>query len=154
MTLVNQQSTIKYIVRKLIEYCKSTNDPFEIARKLNITVNITELDNVKAFSEKINPLSIGTIYISKYVKSNYARKILCAHELGHLIMHSNTTETYVYNMFDKKLNRQREYQANYFAAALLKQQMDLKQISKLSIDELNNLISTKVDGLTCAQKSF
>ena len=67
-------------------------------------------------------------------------------------MHSNTADSYVYNMFDPQLNRQREYQANYFAAALLKQQINLEQISKLSIDGLNNLISMKVDGLICSQK--
>ena len=52
MTLSNQQSTIKYIVHKLTEYCESTNDPFEIAKKLNITINFIESDTVKAFSEK------------------------------------------------------------------------------------------------------
>lgn len=63
-----------------------TNDPFEIARKLDIDVIIVDesIKVLKASADYINNKACIKIN-SKFTEKS--QKVLCAHELGHIILH-------------------------------------------------------------------
>lgn len=94
-----------------------TNDPFEIAEKQGIRVVVVD--------EKIDVLKARTDYIGNtaYIKINSkyseeGRKMLCAHELGHVIFHPRQKHEYKdrnAGYYDLRA----EHEANLFALSLM-----------------------------------
>ncbi len=130
---------IEYIVECLKRTYRNS-DPFYIARELGIRCNICQLtDDTPAFSAKETKDDPGTIFINSKL-SLYSRKILCAHELGHLFFHDDYLEL----LFDPEINPVYEYEANYFAAMLLPQIAVDINIKKFTIEEFNEYIANKI----------
>lgn len=130
---------IEYIVSCLKKFYHNS-DPFYIARKLGVKCNMCELtDGAPAFSMQETEDDPGTIFIDSKL-SLYSKKILCAHELGHLFFHSDYLEL----LFDPEINPIYEYEANYFAAMLLPQILSNSNIEEFSIHEFNEYIAEKV----------
>ncbi len=90
-------------------------DAIDIAGRMGITVAFTKGKTVRAYTIKNN--NYPTI-ISLPEKSNYpARQVLCAHELGHALLHDSGV-----NWFEgtnRTILNDVEYEANLFAVALL-----------------------------------
>jgi len=115
-----------------------TADPFEIAEVLGIKVNFWD-SKMKDFTAQTfkaegyqTIISIG----SKY--SNRARKVLCAHELGHAILHTGVN---YYKVTEKNVQTMVEYEANLFAVALLFEEEELSiPINKMSNSTLKILL--------------
>lgn len=94
----------------------NTNDPFEICNYLGITIRFVNYNpSSKAFFVELFENRI--IYInSKYIDKS--KSILCAHELGHIILkHENI------NHFESE-NEKLEREANLFALYLLFDESD------------------------------
>lgn len=96
-----------------------TNDPFEIARALGITVLVrSDFKRQKgAFSVVANN---SFIFINGNL-SDYMQRLVCAHELGHALLHRKlgtvSAGLMEFEIFD--IQNDTEYEANVFAACLL-----------------------------------
>lgn len=105
---------VDYLVRRY-----GTRDPFELCRNLSIDVKYKQLGNsLKAFF--FYQSRIKTIILNSTLDENL-QTILCAHELGHAILHYKLLmtarllqEQELFNSTDMT-----EYEANMFGAELL-----------------------------------
>ena len=92
-----------------------TRNPFEIAKKRNAIIVHAPLIDIRGFYQYFQRNNI--IYINENL-SDSEKIFVCAHELGHMIMHKDTNAVYM----DTKtfLNTTKcEKEANIFAAELL-----------------------------------
>lgn len=106
---------MKDIIRKIVSKY-GTNDPFELADCLGaITITAPLKDGTRGFYDyyKRN----GIICIDENLSDEEAR-IVCAHELGHFILHRKVNSVLLKNTTFLNTNRY-EIEANRFAAYLL-----------------------------------
>ena len=101
-------------VRKLIRE-HETNNPFLLARDKQIIVLYEDLGNYRGYYNKV--------YRQKFIHihedlGKEQKKITCAHELGHSILHANTSTPYMRSNTFYSTNRY-EREANLFASHLL-----------------------------------
>ena len=99
----------------ILQKCNS-RDPYKIARQCGIELIVKELGALKGFYKVIyrNPF----IFLNKSMSRSMAR-IVCAHELGHHLLHREFAtfgfeETSLFSPASR-----REYEANLFSAELL-----------------------------------
>jgi Zn-dependent peptidase ImmA (M78 family) len=106
-------SRVQALVKKY-----QTADPFALCRMLHIRVHYTDLGpSMKAYY--FYQSRIKTIVLNTRC-SDTVQKVLCAHELGHAILHSNLANMYGFHetaLLDRSVPT--EYEANLFAAELL-----------------------------------
>ena len=95
-----------------------TRDPFRIAGFLDISVKYINTRRQKGFCRVI--AGCPFIFINRNM-SEQMRKMTCAHELGHLLLHGDllAERSFLleYELFD--IQNRTEYEANAFAANLL-----------------------------------
>lgn len=93
-----------------------TNDPFKLCKYLKITVKYYNLGQIKGYYKKV--LNKKFIVINENL-SYLDKKIICAHELGHCLLHSSKDikNLLEYGNFSKYAIFENE--ANEFAAYLL-----------------------------------
>ncbi len=133
------QREIKRIVSILLKKYHN-RDPFYLARLLGIKVTFLDFnEDIPAFSERRSLSDRGNIYINQNFGS-YSQKILCAHELGHLLLHGVCESTF----FDSDIEPLKEYEANYFTAILLPQIINKKEVLDYSAEDLNEYITSLV----------
>ena len=115
-------------VDKLIKKFKTRN-PFELLDALNVVVQESDAyKDLKGYCF----LSCKTVYviISSFL-SDEEKRIVAAHELGHVVLHKNQLQmapmkdSVLYNMTDTT-----EYEANLFAADLLLPDEDIAKTSQ------------------------
>ena len=99
---------------RLIKRCK-TNDPFEIARLLDIILIYAPLIELNGFYQYHKRNHI--IYLADSLEELVARFVL-AHEIGHMQMHRDLNTVFLDTHIFNPHNRY-ERQANTFAAELL-----------------------------------
>lgn len=113
---------IKKLVRRIIKKC-GTNNPFEICACLGIKVIFKNLNNVRGLYQFVYRKKI--ICINFNLNSADQRQV-CAHELGHAILHKNVNTVFwdrcTYFVTDKV-----EIEANIFAAELLIDDDELRE---------------------------
>lgn len=106
-----------------------TTDPFIIAEHFGIKVLFrdSKLITAQTFkAEGYSPIiSIGNRY------SDTAKRVLCAHELGHVLLHEGINH---FKVTEKNVQTSVEYEANLFAVALL---FDPKELS-MQLDKMSN----------------
>lgn len=108
-----------YLIPQKIIRHYGTRDPFRLADSLGIQVKITNnLKQQKGFFNVV--LNVSFIFINGNL-SYEMQRIVCAHELGHALMHKalcvKRDGFLEYEIFDIKDNT--EYEANAFASNLL-----------------------------------
>lgn len=86
---------IQNVISRLIKKYK-TNDPFEIADMLNISIFYEELGTINGYYNK--PLRMKQIHINVALSENM-KKFTCAHELGHALLHPDVSTPFC----DRKL---------------------------------------------------
>ncbi len=94
-----------------------TDDPFALAELFGIRI-LERSECHKGFKAQAIKFRGYAPYIvinSKYTDSS--KKILCAHELGHIFLHDETLNNFA--DVGGKLNMETEYEANLFVLALL-----------------------------------
>lgn len=133
------QKEIKHIVSMLLKKFHN-RDPFHIARSLGIEISFLDFnDDILAFSERKDIYDRGRIYINKNLGS-YTQKVLCAHELGHLVFHDTCESTF----FDSDIEPLKEYEANYFTAILMPQIVINENILDFSVEKFNEYLTHRV----------
>lgn len=98
-----------------------TANPFEICKIMGITIEYTNLDNPLGDTVYLNKSPI--ILLSEKIKKLPKKYLICAHELGHVVLHNGIQNYYMINRTTK---RKMESEADRFALGLME---------KFSIDE-------------------
>lgn len=131
---------IKHIANYYFDYFKTRN-PLEIFQKLDISYSLIDIDgNIKGFTH-INEKGKPWVYLNnKY--DQYSLKIIAAHELGHIALHSSIT----LNMFEEHgVSSKTEYEANIFLMEFMPQtQPHGKNYMTLTPTKLKNYICNKI----------
>ena len=93
-----------------------TNNPFKLAKKLNIEIIIDDLGEVRGLFKKI--LRRKFIFINSKL-NELDQMLVCCHELGHAILHASSN--YQFMIDNTKILRlsKLENEANLFASYLL-----------------------------------
>jgi Zn-dependent peptidase ImmA (M78 family) len=110
-------SFLNWIIRTLDREIKKhrTNNPFEIAKNRNIIIRYFPLGQTLGFYMK--NVRHQVITINSDIE-DYLKKFVCAHELGHAILHKDENTPFLHKntLFSKdKIERE----ANEFAVYLL-----------------------------------
>ena len=122
---------IKKIVKSLVKKYK-TNNPFEICIYKDIDIHYVPLGSLDGFYT--NNFRIKTIYINE-VLNDIQRKIVCSHELGHIVLKHTQNKLFLSNNTFFATNKY-EIQADKFAAELLIDDFVLNDFGHCSIDQI------------------
>ena len=94
-----------------------TSDPYEIAERLGIVV-LQRDTNLKDFTaQTIKFPGYPTIISINNAYTELSKKVLCAHELGHALLHEDCINHFA--ITSKNVTKTVEQEANLFAIALL-----------------------------------
>jgi Zn-dependent peptidase ImmA (M78 family) len=104
------KDTVSSLIKKY-----GTSDPFELADYLNISVFYENLGTINGYYNK--PLRMKQIHINQNLEP-HLKKYACAHELGHAIMHPNSSTPFLRKETLFSINKM-EIEANTFAVNLL-----------------------------------
>lgn len=136
-------------IKMMANKCKllfGTSDPLEICKLLDIKLRFIHLSSgIYGFSdlERNAENFSATIFLSNALNP-YAQRIVCAHELGHILLHGNER----LNLFDinEQENSLPEYEANLFAIELMPQiyHSPTVEYSKLSCSGLYRYMNKKI----------
>ena len=108
------------------------SDPINIANRLGNRVIFDESGEVRAHTMKMpNYPTIISIY---GCKDSVSRQVLCAHELGHALLHNDVLNKYSGSY--RSIVNQTEYEANLFAVALLFDESDFN----MPLRQMNNYL--------------
>lgn len=118
----------KRIAESLVRKCK-TRDPFRIADTLGITVIYTPLRGIRGFYQYV--ARCGIIYIDSYLSERDAR-FVCAHEIGHALLHRGCNRIFMDTHTYFAVNRF-EIEANKFAVDLLFDDDELREFQEYPI---------------------
>ena len=113
---------IKRLADSLVGKYKSRN-PFEIIEHLNVIVVFYPLYGVKGFYQYFQRNNI--IYIDEAL-SNQERLFVCAHELGHMLLHKKTNAIFLDSRTQLNTTKY-EIEADRFAMNLLLSDSDIEE---------------------------
>ena len=114
---MNHQRTVTSLVRRF-----GTRDPFRIASAMGISVVRVPLKGIRGFYQYVKRCRI--IYLSDELSDQDAR-FVCAHELGHALLHRGCNRIFMDAHTHFATNRY-EVEANRFAVDLLYDDDDLR----------------------------
>lgn len=107
---------IKKIARDLAARCQTSN-PFCVCDHLGIQVLPVELPfKVKGFYWRF--LDTPIIYLNSGLSEELERRVICAHELGHAVLHQNSNAMFLASSTNMVASRL-EKEADMFAGYLL-----------------------------------
>lgn len=107
---------IKRIARELTARCQ-TSDPFCLCDHLGIEVLPVELPfKVKGFYGRF--LDTPIIYINDGLADELERRVICAHELGHAVLHQDSNAMFLASS-TRMVTSRYEKEADLFAGYLL-----------------------------------
>lgn len=107
------------------------NNVLEICEKLHIKMSTTKIKPHISPAYTIKSGASPVIILNEHFALK-SKRVLCAHELGHVLIHDNELT----NQFNGTGNEKHEYEANLFAVALLFNQEDLC----MRIEDMDNYI--------------
>lgn len=121
-----------------------TKDPFEIAERLGIKVEFRCYNKtIKGYYHKVFE---KCYIIINSVFSNRAQKIICAHELGHALLHTGLHSQIEAKSFEFSDISEAEYEANFFAAVLLLDQEQLNvKLTNLSSYLIKSILKQNIE---------
>lgn len=125
---------IEKIVNRLIRKY-GTRNPFELADYFNTIVVFAPLKGVRGFYQYFQRNNL--IYIDSDLPE-HERRLVCAHELGHLILHKRTN-TFAINTYTSLNTVKYEKEANLFAVNLLISSEDLRDYGDFTVDQLSRI---------------
>ena len=120
---------IKRLAERLVRKF-GTRDPFKIAEELDYTIIYTPLVGVRGFYQYLKRCHI--IYLDSELDDNTAR-FVCAHELGHSILHRGLNRIFMDTRTFIVTGRY-EKEADRFAVDLLHSDEDLQPYLSRSYD--------------------
>lgn len=114
-----------------------TNDPFQIAKRLGIEVLLRD-NCVKGFTaHTIKMAGYPTIISINSAYTPFSQKVLCAHELGHSLLHEDCVNHFA--ITSKNVSTEVEREANLFAIALLTD-LDATNCLSVPLSKMNNYL--------------
>jgi len=120
-----------------------TNNPYEIAKRLGIQIIHTKSSLKDFTAHTIKVTGYPTIISINDAFTEFSQKVLCAHELGHAILHEDCVNHFATTTTNASTNV--EYEANLFAVALLGDN-DLFDNLSIPLENMNNyLLKTILD---------
>lgn len=121
----------------------NTNDPFEIAKKFGIEVLFRDVA-IKGFTaQTIKIPGYPTIISINDAFNEKSKKILCAHELGHALLHDESVNHF--SITKRNVMTYVERDANLFAVALLIDDETEAQLSGPLVNMENHLLKAILD---------
>ena len=125
------RDTVTMLVQK-----HKTRNPFEILKGMNVIVLFVPLVDVRGFYQYFQRNNI--IYINENL-SESEKMFVCAHELGHMLMHKKANCLYMDTHTNFNTNKY-ELEANKFAMELLLPDAELHQYQDLTLDQLSRML--------------
>lgn len=118
-----------------------TSDPFEMAHSLGIIIVIEPLGQIRGL--------YNTEYKQKFIHindrlSHKQQTFVCAHELGHAVLHTGTNTHFLRGHTLYSLNRY-EKEAHLFAAFILISDDDLEENKYLTYEQMARLTGISED---------
>lgn len=141
----NEQLTKKrynFIRKQATKLLNLSNNkhPFALAYMANVNIVITQLDSLPGFIDQSDITNV-TIYINSSLDS-YSKKIVCAHELGHYILHKNNNN---FQLFDTDIDAPNEFEANLFVKMIMPQVFAKADITKFkTISDFNKFVECQI----------
>ena len=121
----------------------NTNDPFEIAKKFGIEVLFRDVA-IKGFTaQTIKIPGYPTIISINDAFNEKSKKILCAHELGHALLHDESVNHF--SVTKRNVMTYVERDANLFAVDLLIDDETEAQLSGPFVNMENHLLKAILD---------
>jgi Predicted Zn peptidase len=122
---------IKKRVNRLINFYHTRN-PFELAKNLNVLIVEYPLDGVRGFYHYFQRNNI--IYLDERL-TDKEKAFVCAHELGHMLLHKTSNALFMDSRTHFKTQRY-EIEANKFAMELLIADDLLKEHPNATFEQL------------------
>ena len=114
-----------------------TNDTYEIAERLGIVV-LHRDTNIKDFTaQTLKFQGHPTIISINNAYSEFSKKVLCAHEVGHALLHEECINHFA--ITNKNVVTNVELEANLFAVALLADD-DIDDILAYPLSNMSNYL--------------
>ena len=143
----------------IIKY--DTRDPFELCKAIGVEVFYADLGSLKGMYKYLKKNRFAVINENL---DSFTKRLVCAHELGHDILHQNLAKQVClqeFMLYDMKSRP--EFEANLFASEILlsddnililaHEGLDIEQISKeLCVDI--NLVALKVSSMNAKGYNF
>ena len=112
-----------------------TSNPFDLSACLGIKVIFEDLGTINGYYNK--QLRMKQIHINQNLPE-HIRKLTCAHELGHALLHPNANTPFLRSCTFYSVNKL-EIEANTFAAELLISDDDIKEYKDYTIEQFSKL---------------
>lgn len=125
---------IKQKANSLVRKYNSRN-PFEIIKNLNAIVVFCPLKGVKGFYQYFQRNNI--IYIDNEL-SESEQRFVCAHELGHMLIHKNANAIFMDSQTHLNISKY-EIEADRFAINLLISDDDIGNNLEYTVNQLSRL---------------
>lgn len=126
------------VTSTILRFHNNTRDPFVIAEKQGIKITYCDLDPAIIKGSSYYSETKKEIRINKNFSYD-KQKIICAHELGHIIL------KHMGNAYYKDNDLEREYCANLFAVTLLFNNFDFNcSLTELTSYELQIILDTNL----------
>ena len=140
---------IKRLADSLVRKYKSRN-PFEIIEHLNVILVFYPLHGVKGFYQYFQRNNI--IYIDETL-SDQERRFVCAHELGHMIMHKKSNVIFMDSRTQLNTSKY-EIEADRFAINLLLSDADIEDHLDFTTAQLARLFGYNKKKIELRMKDF
>lgn len=115
----------------------NTNDPYKIAERLGIAVLFRD-NCIKGFTAQTFKMDgYPTIISINDAYTEFSKKVLCAHELGHALLHEDCLNHFA--VTSKNVASNVEKEANLFAIALLAD-YDIDTQLSMPLENMNNYL--------------
>lgn len=115
----------------------NTNDPYRIAEILGIVVLHRKNCHKNFTAQTIKFPGYPTIISINDSYTDFSKKMLCAHELGHALLHEDSANYFA--VTDKNVITNVEQEANLFAISLLTDS-DIDDILCMPLASMNNYL--------------
>ncbi len=125
-------------IQKIVENLKrkyGTNNPFELAKCLNIIILHEELGEIKGYYNKFARQKF--IHLNSNLREDELY-FTCGHELGHALMHPNSNTPALRSNTLYSINRL-EMEANQFSVDLIIDDKKIKEFLEYNFYTLDNI---------------
>lgn len=142
---MNISSKVKSLVRKY-----GTRNPFEIIKSMNVIVVFYPLEGVKGFYQYFQRNNI--IYIDERL-SDHEKLFVCAHELGHMLMHKKANAIFMDSRTQLNTDKY-ETEADQFAMNLLISDEMIEEHLDFTTSQLSRLFGYERKLIELRMKDF
>lgn len=140
---------IKRLVNSLVRKHK-TRDPFEIIENLNAIVVFHPLQGVRGFYQYFQRNNI--IYIDETL-SEYEQRLVCAHELGHMLLHKKSNAIFMDSRTQLNTTKY-EIEADRFAMNLIMPDEEIEEHLELTTAQFSRLFGYSKKLIELRMKDF